>query len=806
VNTIYLTPIFEGKGNGYWVKDFYKISPTQGTIEELKGLVNKAHSKNLKIILDLPFNYSWTEHPFFKNVTQLKSMSPFADYYLWSGTPGASSYNYYWDWSFDPNFNVNNNDLKNYLYGVAEYWLRECDIDGYRCDVAWGVEERNPTFWKDMRTRLKKIKPDIFLLAEADASNIQDGVTIDIFNKKFDAAYDWNFRQWTTNTGLPGILNGNITIDQLNSIITDEFPANAYPMRFIDNHDHDRTAAEFGITKTKLAETIILTVNGIPLIYAGDEVGEEIQYHMSWTDPSNIKPYFQKLLQIRNTYLDNNTKVIQLTNTEANNVYSYISKSDTNYILTTANFSNQPQTFTIDFTSPEIPKKEYEIINLFTDTSAYLSFNKLQTTSFTLKPLETVVFKLSKSKNILLNGSFSENQDYWGNFLNTGTQATFSCENNSLIANVINGGTNTWEVQYIQQNILIEKGKTYDILFDASAAQTRTINIGVGEDGGKYGAYFITNISLSPTKQTYIYTATMTNKTDSTARFIIEFGGQSGEITIDNIILREHIELKLDVSANSLIIEAAANSQNTFNITSNTNWLITCDQPWLMINSDKGSNNATITLTALENPTTATRTATITVTGTGVTAQTIRVIQDAEATVLTVSASTLTIATPANSTKTFDITSNTGWTATSDQNWLSLSSISGTGNATITLTAQANPTTTTRTATVTVSGAVSGNTLTPKKINITQNGKPTTKLPENLNADFKFYPNPANNTLFIEGLTQPLVITITDLNGKIVNNAEILNNQINISNLKKGIYILKIIDKNGVITKKFLKY
>ena len=717
VNTIWLTPIFEGKGNGYWVKDFYKISPTQGTIEELKELVNKAHSKNLKLILDLPLNYSWTEHPFFKNVTQLKSMSPFADYYLWSGTPGASSYSYYNDWFFDPNFNVNNTDLKNYLYGVAEYWLRECDIDGYRCDVAWGVEERNPTFWKEIRTRLKKIKPDIFLLAEADASNISDGIPIDIFNKKFDAAYDWNLRNWTTNTGLPGILNENITIDQLNSIVTDQFPANAYPMRFIDNHDHDRTAAEFGIPKTKLAETIIFTINGIPLIYAGDEMGEKIQFNMSWTDPSNIKPYFQKLIEIRNKYLDNNTKVVRITNTQANNVYSYISKSDSNYILTTANFSNQPQTFTINFTSPEIPEKEYELINLFTDTSAYLSFNKLQTNTFTLNPLEANVFKLSKSKNILLNGTFSDNQDYWSNFLNTGTQASFSNENNSLIVNVINGGTNPWEVQYIQQNILIEKGKTYDVLFDASSSQTRTINFGIGEDAGDYSGYFIKTITLSSTMQTYIFTATMTNETDSAARFIIELGGQNGNKNMDNIILREHIELDLAVSTNSLIIEAAANSENTFNITSNTIWLITSDQPWLMMSRDKGSYNATITLTALENPTTAARTATIK-----------------------------------------------------------------------------------------VSGAFSGNVLTPKTINITQNGKQLTEFSDNVNAYIKFYPNPANNVLFIEGLTQHSVITITDLNGEMIKNVEILNNQIDISNLKNGIYFLKIIDKNGVITKKFLKY
>jgi hypothetical protein len=186
---------------------------------------------------------------------------------------------------------------------------------------------------------------------------------------------------------------------------------------------------------------------------------------------------------------------------------------------------------------------------------------------------------------------------------------------------------------------------------------------------------------------------------------------------MDNIILREHIELYLAVSTNSLIIEAATNSQKTFDITSNTNWLLASDQTWLTISRDKGSNNATITLTALANPTTATRTATIE-----------------------------------------------------------------------------------------VSGAFSGTELTPKTITVTQDGKPITEFSDIVNADIEFYPNPANNVLFIKGLTQHAVITITDLNGETVINTGILNNQINISNLTKGIYFIKIVDKSGVITKKFLKY
>jgi hypothetical protein len=437
---------------------------------------------------------------------------------------------------------------------------------------------------------------------------------------------------------------------------------------------------------------------------------------MSWNDPSNVKPYFQKLTEIRSNYLNNDAKVIRLSNTQANSVYSYIAKSDTNYILTTANFSNQAQTFTIDFTSPEIPVKDYEIINLFNDTSAYLTFDKLQTCTFTLNPWEAVIFKLSASKNILLNGKFSDSQTYWSNFINTGMLASFDIENNSLAATITNGGANAWDVQYIQENISIEKEKTYDILFDASSAQARTINVGVGENTGDYTPYFINTFPLSSTTQTFIFTGTMTNETDLAARFIIEFGGQNGKVSIDNIILREHIDLSLGVSSNSLSVAADANSQTSVDITSNTSWKVTSNQNWLTLSRNKGSNNATITVTASENP----------------------------------------------------------------------SSVA-------------------RTATLQVSGTIVGSTITPKTITVTQNAKPLTESTEIIKADIKLYPNPANNILFIEGLTQQAVISFTDINGKMLINTSISKNQIDISNLPKGIYSIKIVDNSEVITKKFIK-
>jgi glycosidase len=311
INAIWFTPIFDSEGGGYSTRNYYKIKESVGTKEELKAFVELAHSRGIRVILDLPFNNSWTEHPFFKNVVNLKTLSPYADYYYWSGEPGISGYHHYYDWSFGPSFNVSNSNLIDYLYNVAEYWLRECDLDGYRYDVAWGVELRDNNFWSGLRARLKKIKPNIFLLGESPINCVYENNTLDAFDNKLDAGYDWDLRGFS-NTGLPAVFTGSASIDELHQIVTATFPHNAYPMRFIENHDHPRAVTEFGIEKSKLAHAVVLTTNGIPLIYGGAEMGEtgNLDTPMTWDEDAELIPYFQKLIEIRNKYFDNKANVM----------------------------------------------------------------------------------------------------------------------------------------------------------------------------------------------------------------------------------------------------------------------------------------------------------------------------------------------------------------------------------------------------------------------------------------------------------------------------------------------------------------
>jgi hypothetical protein len=168
--------------------------------------------------------------------------------------------------------------------------------------------------------------------------------------------------------------------------------------------------------------------------------------------------------------------------------------------------------------------------------------------------------------------------------------------------------------------------------------------------------------------------------------------------------------------------------------------------------------------------------------------------------VLSVSTNALTIAHPANSSKTFDIDSNTDWNVTSDQIWLSVGTPGGSGNATITITAQANPTAIIRTANVTVSGTG----VATQTITVTQDALPA-GIPGAANPTIRIYPSPANKLLFIEGMTKNATVSIFSLSGEMVLNKVLRNNQLDVSDLSKGIYIIRVLENSGITTKNFVK-
>jgi glycosidase len=339
VNCIWLTPVFDGTGMGYWTRDHYEVNPELGTLDDLKRLVVEAHERDLLVILDLVVNHTWTQHPFFQDVLRHRGDSPYADWYLWSGTPGASPYAYYYDWVTLPNVNLGNGDAREYLLRVAAHWMAALDLDGWRVDCAWALEDRQPGFGAELKRRITAVKPGAFLLGEGDVEEAR------FFENGYDAAYDWTLRGFGVPDVLPGAMTGARSPAQLHETLARALPAGGLPLRFAENHDHPRAATLWGVDGSRVAHTIVLTSRGYPNVFGGGEVGfappvGRQNDPVSWSDPASMSPYVRKLLDIRRRYLRADLTQRWVAS-GAPTVYASLSMSGANRVLTVANLSTR---------------------------------------------------------------------------------------------------------------------------------------------------------------------------------------------------------------------------------------------------------------------------------------------------------------------------------------------------------------------------------------------------------------------------------------------------------------------------------
>jgi hypothetical protein len=258
----------------------------------------------------------------------------------------------------------------------------------------------------------------------------------------------------------------------------------------------------------------------------------------------------------------------------------------------------------------------------------------------------------------------------------------------------------------------------------------------------------------------------------------------------------------LSLSATTASVRASEGSSATINIISTTQWSATSDQSWLTVSPDSGTDDETLTFTATANPTVSPRTASVTIKGRSVSPQTITVTQEAGEASLSLSATSASIGAAANSTATIDVTSNTDWTAVSDQSWLTVSPASATGKGRLTLTATANPAISTRTAVITVTAtAVNGSITTTRTqtITVTQDANVTTGISLPNKETLSLYPNPTTNGFTINAGNQKSILSIYDLSGSLVMSNQITGaSYIDISSFPLGVYMVKV---NGLVAK-----
>ena len=249
-------------GSAYAVQDYYAINPSYGTKEDLKRLVQEAHQRGLKVIIDIVANHTaWDsilmKHPeFYKKDAQGNIIPPNPD---WADVAGLD---------------YRNPQLRAYMTDMLKYWLKEFDLDGFRCDVAGEV----PTdFWENVRAELTKIKPEIVMIAEANKP--------ELLTRAFDLDYAWPFHSTITDVLENGVPAQTIITNWYTE--HERYPKGTLEMRFSDDHDEKRAIARFGERGALAASALVFTMDGVPLLYNGMEVGD--------TTESTAPALFEKL-------------------------------------------------------------------------------------------------------------------------------------------------------------------------------------------------------------------------------------------------------------------------------------------------------------------------------------------------------------------------------------------------------------------------------------------------------------------------------------------------------------------------------
>jgi glycosidase len=377
-----ITPISQKNKKGvlgsyYAASDYTSINPEFGTLDDFRILARQAHELGFKVIIDWVANHTgwdhwWTkEHPEF-----YKKDDATGDFKIASGMDDIIELNFH------------NPELIRAMIDAMKFWIAECDIDGFRCDLAFWVELE---FWKEARKELDVIKP-LFWLGELDPIEHPE------YMGTFDAAYTWTWMHKTED-----FYKKDLSLDILDSVLKQYDAIGDASMRtwFTSNHDENSWNGseyeKYGDMAKSLA-VFSCTWNGIPLIYSGQELPnlKRLKFFekdaIDWTgenDPIAIglHDFYKTLLNLHsnNPALragDPETKTEKIKTSNDQHILTFLRRNEEKEVLVILNFSNSDVSFSLD----SINGKFREV---FSCAEKDLSSNK----SFQMSPWEYLVFE-----------------------------------------------------------------------------------------------------------------------------------------------------------------------------------------------------------------------------------------------------------------------------------------------------------------------------------------------------------------------------------------------------------------------------
>ena len=361
-NAVWLSPLFASPTHhGYDATDYYTVEPRFGTNAELMELIEKAHQRGIRVILDFVANHWSNHHPTFQTA-QRDPDSEYRAWYTWQQWP--DEYTSFFGVKGMPQLNLKHKAASDYLLECAQYWLRK-GVDGYRLDYAPGPPH---TFWADFRKACKAVNPDAFLFGEV----VGHSEVIASYVPHFDGCLDFLLADALRRTFVlqtSTLLEFEAFLGAHEVYFSDGFSLPA----FLDNHDMTRILylAKEDKAKVRLAALVLFTLSAPPVIYNGTEVGisqrnplgrfEEARLPMPWGDEADrdLLAYFQRLGELRNQFPMMTSGKREAVHLDIQNgTYAYIWTSEAGSVMIALNTSKRPRTINVPTSSLQTHAKD----------------------------------------------------------------------------------------------------------------------------------------------------------------------------------------------------------------------------------------------------------------------------------------------------------------------------------------------------------------------------------------------------------------------------------------------------------------
>ena len=386
VTGMWLMPIQQSPSyHGYDVVDYYRVDDEYGNHDDLLRLIKEAHTRGIRVIIDLVLNHTSSQHPWFQEA--LDPNSERRDWYVWSRQKPEGSgwhehqsgYYYGYFWEGMPDLNYENPDVTEAMLDVVRFWLEDVGVDGFRLDAVkhliedGAVQEHTPAtraWLLDFTTFYKALRPNALTVGEVWA--FTDDV-VPYVGESMDLAFE--FYLATAMLDSAGAAHKG-PVERAQQLVLESYPPGSFAT-FLANHDQDRSRSQLiNDEQAKLAATLQLTFPGVPFIYYGEEIGmlgttphENVRRPMQWTpdggftlgqpwrpysedyvernvagqgkDPSSILNHYRALIHLRNKHEALRIGDWQLVETGTNAVHASVRSSDEEVILVLVNLGHR---------------------------------------------------------------------------------------------------------------------------------------------------------------------------------------------------------------------------------------------------------------------------------------------------------------------------------------------------------------------------------------------------------------------------------------------------------------------------------